>query len=327
MRGLIWAVAVVAALWSGLWVVAARLTNNALAGWIAAQNGAILAKVAVSGFPNRVDITAADVVAGDTGFGPGWQAPFVQVFAMVWKPWHLIASLPPEQTVTLPGGLPVSVGSDRLQSSLVLVPGTALQLDRLNIAGDTLRLSGAGSGEPLRIETFRLAVHRDAVVPDALRLGLDAAGVLPPAAFRTLFPAGRSAPTGAANLRLDAVAELTGPVDRAAFDTPPRLVALDISSLTLDWGTLSLSAGGRLGVDDAGYLEGQLDLDIADWRAALDLAVAIGALQPGVAETWAAFAEQLQDPETRRLTLPLVWRNGAARFGPLPVGVAPRIGG
>ncbi len=327
MRGLIWAVAVVAALWAGLWVVAARLTDNALADWIASQNGAILAKVSVSGFPNRMDITATDVVAGDQGFGPGWQAPFVQVFAMVWKPWHLIAALPTEQTVTLPGGLPVSIGSDRLQSSLVLVPGTALALDRLNIAGDALRLSGAGSGEPLRIQTFRLAVHRDDLVPGAVRLGLEAAGVLPPTAFRASFPGGRNAPEGPGSLRMDALAQLSGPIDRAAFDAPPQLLALDVNSLTLDWGSLSLSAKGLLRVDDAGYLEGQLDLDIAGWRTGLDLAVAAGALQPGVADTWAAFAEQLQDPTTGRLTLPMIWRDGTARFGPLPVGLAPRIAG
>jgi hypothetical protein len=327
MRGLIWAVAVVAVLWSGLWVVAARMTGHALTGWIAAQGGAVTAEVSVAGFPNRVDITATDVAAGDTGFGPGWQAPFVQVFAMLWKPWHLIAALPTEQTVTLPGGLQVSVGSDRLQSSLVLVPGTALALDRLNIAGDGLRLAGAGAGTPLRVETLRLAVHRDAAVPDTLHLGLEAAGVLPPAAFRSLFPAGRSAPAGPGNLRMDARAELTGPVDRTALNALPQVLALDIGSLTLDWGTLSLSAKGRLGVDASGYLEGQLDLDISGWRTGLDLAVAAGALQPGVADTWAAFAEQLQDPATGRLTLPMTWRNGAARFGPLRVGVAPRISG
>jgi hypothetical protein len=327
MRGLIWTVAVLAVLWAGLWVVAAKVTDNALADWIAAQNGAITAKVSVAGFPNRVDITASDVVAGDTGFGPGWQAPFVQVFAMAWKPWHLIAALPTEQTITLPGGWPVSVGSDKLQSSLVLVPGTALALDRLNVAGDALRLGGVGAGEPLRIETLRLAVHRHDTVPGSLRLGLEASGILPPAAFRAMFPSGRSAPEGPGDLRMDALAELTGPLDRTVLEAPPRLLALDIGSLTLDWGALSLSAKGRLGVDDGGYLSGQLDLDIAGWRTGLDLAVAAGALQPGVADTWAAFAEQLQDPATGRLTLPMVWRNGTARFGPLPVGVAPRIEG
>jgi hypothetical protein len=266
------------------------------------------------------------VAAGDTQFGPGWQAPFVQVFAMVWKPWHLIAALPTEQTFTLPGGAQAVLASDRLQASLVLVPGTALALDRLTITGETLRLVGIGPGEPLRIESVRLAAHRDAAAADALRLGLDVSGLLPPPAFRALFPATGNAPEGPATLRLDAIARLSGPVDRSAADTPPQLVALNIAGLGLDWGSFSLAAKGALAVDDAGYLEGQLDLDIADWRTGLDVAVAMGALAPGVAETWAAFAVQLQDPATGRLTLPLVWRNGTARFGPLPVGLAPRIG-
>lgn len=325
MRWLLWTVAVVALLWAGLWVVAARTTDSALNDWITAQRGAIQARISVAGFPNRVDVTAQDVMAGNTTWGPGWSAPFVQVFAMVWKPWHLIAALPQEQTVVLPGGLPVSVGADRLQASLVLFPGTALELNRLSVAGDALRLSLPGTEDPLRIDVLRLAAHRAGDDDTKLHLGAEAAEILLPGPMRAAFPADRPAPEGALHLRLDATAALSAPVDRSSLDTPPAMLGLDVADFSLDWGPMTVGAKGQLGIDPQGYLDGRLQLQITDWRTALDLAVMAGALEPGVAETWAAFARQLQDPATGRINLPLTYRNGTARFGPLPIGVAPRL--
>lgn len=325
MRWLLWCTALVAAAWAGLWVVASRFAERSAAEWLAMQQGTVSAEVSVSGFPNRLDITARDIVAGDTVAGPGWQAPFAQVFSMVWKPWHLIAALPHDQTVILPGGTPVAVGSDRLQASLVLVPGTALALNRLNVAGDALRLAATGAADPLRVETLRLAAHRDAEDPTVLHLGLHAAGILVPPALRAAFPADRPAPDGAIDLRLDARLALSAPLDRDALREPPVPLYLDVTSATMTWGGTSITAAGRLTVLPDGYVDGSLDLDLAGWRTALDLATVVGALRPGVAETWAAFGANLQDAKTGRITQTLVYRNGKARFGLLPIGFAPRL--
>lgn len=325
MRWLVWTVAGAAVLWSGLWIVAARITDGAVADWLAARRGAVTAQVSVAGFPNRLDLTATGVAAGDTVQGPGWQAPFAQVFAMIWKPWHLIAALPNEQTVVLPGGLPLSLGSDRFQASLVLVPDRSLALDRLNVAADALRVTGPGLADPLRIDALRLAAHRDPAAPATLRLGIEATGLLPPATVRAAFPAARPPPDGTLRLRLDVRVELTAPVDLNAMSTLPVPLAADIAGLTLEWGDMAIEARGRLSVDDRGYLQGEVRLDLAGWQTALDLAVATGTMRPGVAGTWAAFAGQLQDPVTGRITLPLVYASGTARFGPLPLGMAPRI--
>lgn len=325
MRWLLWAVAAAAVLWAGLWVVAARTTGSALNGWIAAQGGAIRADLSVSGFPNRVDVTASDVAAGDTARGPGWSAPLVQIFAMVWKPWHLIVTMAQEQTLVLPGGLRLPVGADRLQASLVLVPGAALELNRLNVAGDALRLALPGITDPLRIEMLRLAAHRADDSGTSLHLGAEAAEILLPGQMRAAFPAGRPAPEGALHLRLDATAALSHPVDRRLFDAPPAVIGLEVTDFALDWGPMAVAARGRLAVDPQGFLDGALQVQVTGWQTALDLAVVAGVLQPGVAETWAAFAEQLQEPETGRIDLPLTYRNGTARFGPLPIGMAPRL--
>jgi hypothetical protein len=244
---------------------------------------------------------------------------------MLWKPWHLIAALPPEQTLVLPGGVPLALGSDRLQASLVLVPGGPLALNRLNVAGDGLRLAAADTGEPLRIGTLRLALHRDPQDPARPHLGVEVAEILPPPALRAAFPPDRPAPGGALALHLDAHLALTGPLDRGALESPPALRAVDLHDATLTWGPMALRASGTLSVDPQGYLEGEVRLDLTGWRTALDLAAVTGLLAPGVAETWAAFGAQLQDPASGRIALPLTYRGGSARLGPLPIGLAPRL--
>ena len=106
MRKLLFLMVVLVALWSGYWFVGSNAVREGVNGFFAdaATQGLVAENtgVTVAGFPNRFDLTVEGLHLADPASGAGWNAPFVQVFAMTWKPWHIIAAFPPEQEVVLP---------------------------------------------------------------------------------------------------------------------------------------------------------------------------------------------------------------------------------
>uniref|UniRef100_UPI00286B8E0E DUF2125 domain-containing protein n=1 Tax=Tabrizicola sp. TaxID=2005166 RepID=UPI00286B8E0E len=106
MRKLLWVLITLSALWSGYWFVGSSAVRNGAEQWFADQAAQGMTAentgLSVSGFPNRFDLTVEGIRFADPKTGIGWEAPFAQVFAMTWKPWHIIAALPPEQTIRLP---------------------------------------------------------------------------------------------------------------------------------------------------------------------------------------------------------------------------------
>lgn len=328
MRWLLWIVLGAAVIWGGLWFAGARTLERAVRDGLARLTPfAEAGDVAVAGFPNRLDLTLSEPRLADPATGAEWSAPFVQVLSLAYRPWHVIAVLPPEQRVRLPDGRDLALASDSLRASVVVTPGGGLALDRITLVGQGLRLVLAPAGGTLRADDLRLATRRDADQPLRHELGIEVAGFLPDPAFRAAFPSGRPAPEGAAALRLDAFVTLTAPLDRFAADTRPSVRALDLADLALNWDEIRLTGKGQVVADAKGRAEGKVDLVLDGWPQALDVAVAAGALQPGVAETWAAFARQLADPaKPDRLALPLVMAGGWMTLGPLPMGRAPRLG-
>ncbi|HSF64747.1 MAG TPA: DUF2125 domain-containing protein, partial [Paracoccaceae bacterium] len=100
MRWLLWIVVAAATLWSGYWFAGSRALERGAVQAIAmqaAQGFVSQADVSVQGFPNRFDLTLTEPRFGDPARGLVWEAPFAQLFALSYKPWHLIAAFPPEQ--------------------------------------------------------------------------------------------------------------------------------------------------------------------------------------------------------------------------------------
>ena len=106
MRALLWIVLAAAGVWSGYWWVGSGAIEREVTAWfkqqalagMEAQNDSVI----VRGFPNRFDLTVEGLSLADPATGLGWKAPFVQVFSMTWKPWHLIAAMSPGQQIVLP---------------------------------------------------------------------------------------------------------------------------------------------------------------------------------------------------------------------------------
>lgn len=323
MRGFLWVAVLALALWSGWWWFASDTAVKAAQGWFAARQAegwrAGHRGIGVQGYPNRIDLTIAQPDLAPPGGGWGWQAPFVQVLSLSYKPWHLIAAFAPEQRFATPAG-PVELTAERLQASLVLVPGTDLALGRFQLAGSGLRLDGAAGGSAGQLS---LAARPAVGLALAHDIGLELRDVLPPEGFLAALPPG-SRPPGTASLRLDATVALSATLDRHAARTRPQVQRVLLREARLDWGAVKGFAAGELVPDAAGLAEGQLELRLEGAAAALELAVAAGLIAPEARAAWQNALATLA-PQGQALTLPLRLAGGRMSVGPLPVGPAPRL--
>lgn len=313
-------------LWCGYWFIGARGFEGAAGAWFnqveASGKVATHQGLAVQGFPYRFDLTVTEPRFADTGAGIEWQAPFFQILSLAYKPWHVIAALPPEQRLTI-GREAMSIRAAKLQASIVAQPVTALPLDRLTVIGDQMEAVG-DAGWTLHADALRFATRRT-VGNNAHELGLTLTDLSPDPALMALFDG--VLPPLVGLIRLDAVAGFTAPLDRTALQTHPRLATLDVSEAQVDWGDLRVSAKGRVVADTAGFAEGEVTLRMENWQLALDVAQSMGMIAAKDRGLWdrAAGLLALGSSDKTAIELPLQFRGGKALIGPIPVGAAPRM--
>ena len=326
MRWLLWAVLIAAGAWSALWFAGERTLDRAVADGLAqAAPGVTVADYAIEGFPNRFDVTLTGPRVADPAGGVAWSAPFVQVLALSYRPWHTIIAMPPEQRFDWPeGGL--TLRAAKLQASLVLRPVSTLPLDRLTVVGDGLELR-PDLGVGARVASVHFATRPDPTRANAHEIGLEVTGIEPdPAALATL-PPGTDLPPVTDTLRIDAFASFSAPIDRLVGQSRPGLTHLDLAGIRFGWGDIVLEGEGSLVPDADGLAEGRIALRLDQWRKAIDAAVAVGALRREIAPTWAEFARRLAEAggNPDRLDLPLIFARGRMSLGPIPLGPAPRM--
>jgi hypothetical protein len=324
MRWLLWIVVLTSGLWSGYWFVGSGAVETGARQAIAAQAAmgrTAQAEVSIKGFPNRFDLTLTEPRFGDPALGVVYEAPFVQIFALSYKPWHLIAAFAPEQRLVTPLGT-FTLAAEKLQASLVAEPGADLPLDRLAVAGDGLALT-APDGTRTGAAAARLATRRDSSAPHAHEIGLDVTALAPDAARATLA----GLPPTVETLRIVAVVALDAPLDRTAAMRPPRLERLTLRETSFRWGSTALAAEGEIAPDAQGRAEGTITIRVTDWRRMIDAAMALGLLRPEIAPTVAEMARLMSEAAGTgdNLDLPLRMTGGRMSLGPLPLGPAPQL--
>lgn len=325
MRALLIVVLVVSALWAGYWVVGSQAMERGVTGWFAAQDrGPLTAEqqgITVAGFPNRFDLTVTEPRLSNAETGFGWQAPFAQVFMMTWKPWHIIATLPTEQTLSLPLQ-DLAITSANFQASAVLVPGTDLTLDRSAVAVDTLALRSS-AGWDMAAATLRLGLRRAVDRANAQELALEMTTVSSSAGLSST----EDLPEQIDLIRIDSLLGLSAPLDRHMGQTAPTLQDITLREGLIRWGDMVLSASGSVTPATDGTAEGRIDLRVENWRKLVPVLVATGLIGPQQSQTVTRaleiLAQQGDDPNV--LPLPLTFQNGWMSLGPLPLGPAPRF--
>lgn len=342
MRKLMVFTLLLVALWSGYWFVGSRAVRDGVNGWFAdaAAQGLVAknAGVTVAGYPNRFDLTIDGPTVWDQATGAGWEAPFLQVFAMTWKPWHIIAALPPEQKLTLPDQT-VTIGSERFRASFRAKPSTDLPLAAIVLESDTLAASSSagwtlGAGRSVVSLSADEAVPGAGDAPNTYLFGLDLAALVPDPAFTRAIRAvtipdlpASDLPDAIDKLHAQVFLTLTAPLDRHAGEARPLLTRVELAPVTLAWGQLSATAKGVVQADDQGFAAGEITVEVTNWNRLPAVLVAAGAVKPEMAPTIArgmqALAAQSKDLDVLALTLKL--EGGQMSFGPFPLGPAPRM--
>ena len=326
MRVILWLVLVLGVLWGGYWFVGssaiksgtkALLDDLRAQGMLVEQTG-----LEVTGFPSRFDLTLTEPHFGDPQSGWAIKAPFAQVLAMTWKPWHVIAVLPQEVLVNAPRQQ-IAVSNTKLQASLRVQPSSDLTLDELVLEANDLDLQ-SDLGWQTGASRLVMALAREEVAPLRYRLGLDIADLLPDPALTARLP---NLGAEISSVRLDSTITLSAPLDRNVRATRPALTGLKVLDFQVAWGTLHVLARGEISPGLDGLAEGQIDFQVEGWRELPELLVALGLVRPEMGKSLSDGLEVVAlsggDPTT--LSLPLVFADGWISLGPLPLGPAPLL--
>ncbi|SEO13046.1 hypothetical protein SAMN04488103_11296 [Gemmobacter aquatilis] len=325
MRALFWGIVVLAAIYGGYWFVGARAAERgAEAALVRLAGEGIAVKhdgLGVAGFPSRFDLTLTAPQVSIPARGIGWAAPFAQIFSLSYKPWHLIAALPEDQKLTLPGQA-LTLASTRMMGSLRLTPSPDLPLAEADAVAEGVSLR-SDQGWALGFASANLRLARGE--GDNYEVALRVLDLVPDQALVAGL-AGSGLPATVA--RLDALADvaLDGPL--ALRDAvPPAISAVTLREANIVWGPLTLRATGRLVADAQGRGEGQIDLRVEGWRAGFEAAVALRLIPDRFVQAVESVLVQMetQSGAPGVLTLPLVMRNGRMMLGPVPLGAAPLL--
>ena len=302
------ALAVLATLgWGGFWVVGARALDQAVAASLQDNPTFSARDHRVRGFPNRFDLTLTEPRL--TLPEVTWHAPFVQLFALSYRPNHLIAVFPHDQGFAL-GGVPGALSTTDMRASLVMRPETALPLERTALVAEQPALDFAGHVQ--RADVLRFASR--ALAPERHELALEVEVLfLDPALWALLDPSGQF-PRRIDALRLSGEVGLSAPLDRSvAQGAIPALNDLVLTGLSASWEGVDIAITGALRADPSGRATGDVVAAITGWPALLAQLRATGIeVPPMLAAGLGAMADPAR-PE--RVEVPLRLRAGVVQLG------------
>ncbi len=328
MRRLVGLVLVAAVLYGGYWVVGSRATlagvRQALA-QMKAEGLADYADVSIRGFPSRFDLTIDQPRFRSADGLTEWVAPFAQIFALSYRPNHIIAVLPQQQTLTL-AGAPLQVTSDDMRGSAVFGASTMLPLDHAQTVAKEVIVTGPSDG--FALTELRAAVRTADTAQNSYDIAAEVSGLSPTGEAQPIWAlvAGDAAAKGW--LKAETTATFDRPLDRQAAEAGVRMTGLQVSNLQASYGQFQLRGTGALTVTLAGVPEGKIDLEVRGWQGLPQVMVETGLIKPEVAPTVAKMLEALavgSGSSDGTLRLPLTMTDGRMALGPIPLGPAPQF--
>ncbi len=301
--------------WGLFWVWSAYGLKTEIATWFVERRAegwqAEYDDLSVRGFPSRLDVTLTGVRLFDPEQDTGWDAPFLQVLGLTYKPGHRILVWPETQQLKLPQGT-VQIDSTGLRASVIHTAEG--QILRANLEARRLRIDGLG--KPLNLSDLSLGLQQVPDLPDSYRLGLQA------------NPGTEPAPTLDPALQLQAEIRFDQPWTLGATsDQRPQPRLIDLRKAAYQAGKLQLDLTGTLSVDAQGRGDGTLTLRAENWRDLLAQAREAGQLPDSLAkplENGLTLVTGLQG-NANRLDLPLRFDRGQLSLGVIPLGKAPSL--
>lgn len=329
LRALVAVILLAAGGWSGNWVWQSSLRRQAVDRWMqdlrASGWEAQASNISVRGFPNRLDTTFTEARLVSPDGARAWSAPFLQIIQLVYDPSRSIVVWPHRQVLGQ-GDARRFLDSRDMRASLQLRPergefdhGTVEMTDAVLTRQDRADRPGADAAVARMVASFRT---RDAAA-NAYDVALTATDVRLPSA-----DASRLLPAVIGKVQLEGTARLDAPASlQTATGTVPRLKSLEIGSLRVEWGALSLRAGGALTVGAGGLLSGRVAVKARNWRRLLDQAVQAGLLPESAAgpvtTMLQVIAEGTGNPKT--LDTELTIEDGVVYLGMIPLASLPPL--
>lgn len=310
--------------WGGYWFVGARGLERTVSGILDANREVQAQEYRVRGFPNRFDLTLTEPRYAAPAIA--WQAPFLQVFALSYRPHHLITVFPNDQLFDI-GGERLTLRSADMRASLVMQPGLSLPLERLVMVIDSPETDL--QGQTHRAETLRLGT--EAQSPERHEFALQIETAFPDAGLMNALDPGAHWPRRFEVLRIEGEVQFDHPLDRSALaGGAPGLTDLVFTGARMIWSddeaVTDIGARGALRTDAQGRLDGEMTLDIRNWRALMRRAAKADMMPAEHALLIEMALGGMVDPDDPdRLEAPVMLRNGDILLGPVVLGSLPPL--
>ena len=327
MKRLLFVIIAAATLYGGYWFIGSNGATASFERWFEDRRAegwvAEYSDLQTRGFPSRFDTTISDIALADPDTGVAYSAPFVQFFALSYKPEHIIAVWPNEQTFSSPYGK-AAITSDDMRASLIVKKSASLALEKANFVTENVQAK-MDNGESYGASKALLAVERVAASENSYHFGFDAKDVRIPQPAGIRLEAG-ILPETLTYARTDVTATFNAPWDLSALQTArPQPTRIDVKLIEAKWGELELRLAGGFDVDSAGRANGQITIKAQNWRDILAISAATGAIPTQLVRPIEQGLSLLSGLSGNRntLDLPLTLDRGQMKLGPIPLGPAP----
>jgi len=319
--------------WGVFWIFGARTVENVMNDWLAERRAegwvAEASALETRGFPNRFDTTFEGLELADPDTEVGWSAPAFQLLSLSYKPNHVIAVWPGQQTFSTPDAS-YTMSAETMRGSIIISPSLSLetQSSTIEIAAASVT-STKGWTADLGSGQISMRARPDAAQAHTYDLYFTFSELDPGDAFLAPLKGVAGLPRVIDAVSMTATGSFDKAWDLSAVEVArPQLRALTINQITARWGDLLLVGGGALEVSVDGTPTGDLEFEATNWRDMVDIAEATGAITPdaarGITRALSLMANLSGDPE--QLDLTVSFRRGVMFLGPIPVGAAPDMG-
>ncbi len=322
---------ILAVLWSGWWAAASAGLHYGLSHWFEARRTdgwqAEVGELSQHGFPFTLHSRLEDISVADPVTGVSVITPRLDLVAPAYWPGFVSAKLSdaPVEVATPTGRFILQ--STNAQGDLRLHPGTALQLQSMEVVSDAWQISTA-DGDALSADDLGVTIVQDNSSPDTYQIGANAKNLTPGTLLRTLFALPPDWPVSFDSFTADVEVTFDTPWDRFALNKkrpqPRTMVLRDINA---SWGEVRIAASGDLIIDPSGIPTGEISLTLTNWRLMTQLAEAGGAFPSGqrgqLEIILSALANLGGGPDD--LDLILSFQEGKMALGPIRLGPAPRL--
>lgn len=336
MRRLIWLAIVFSCLWAGYWFAVATALEIGLTKYLPKEPRRgdpvqiSYSDLSLRGFPDRFETRITDITLTNAKNGIRWSGPFFQISALSYKPYHITAALPDDQTLRLPGE-ELHITNDQNGANIEFAPRALFDSAAvINHAGLKMRNVAVSSSLGWKAAFDGASVTIDQTDADPLRYDLTAniRAITLPEQMRRLFDPAHLQPAALDSFNLNGTLAFTTPLNLLApHHDQPALSEIMVKGMAFVWDDVQFLADGSLQIDGNGTPNGTLNLTAHNWQKIYQLADQANAVDPDYAQTIQNGLKVLagMSKGANVIKAPLILSDGQMFLGPFPIGPAPRL--